>query len=424
MHYGLAAAEMVELDKVFLDTENPRHKPKDNQPEAIEALCEREQIAALAEDIAKHGLNPLELFALITEDNGKTFIVIEGNRRLCALMLLNDPQRAPAALRKRFERAAKNWTPIPEIFAVVFDDLEAVRIWRDRIHGGPDEGRGRRPWDSEQKARNTPYSKNNYAQAVLDLAEKEKLISEDERKGRLATVQKYLGNPEMREAVGLVGTDANDLRTDLSKTDFSKVFGRFIRDVADKKVDTRTGKTAADIKKYARKIQKEVPTSGKRTKERSLSGGLSATRKTKATKTRVRKPTAPKRIAKDKALADALFRLKSYKLKNLYYSLTAIDLNDHTPLMYVAAWSFIETLTNAHGSKTDFLGYLSNNRLTDLGFKAREERASINQALRRISECGNTTKHHGKAAAFNAVQLANDFEVLTPVLTTLAKEAK
>jgi len=424
MAYGQHTPEVIELDRVFLDTANPRHQPKDNQPQVIEELVEKEQAVNLAEDIAAHGLNPVELFALYSTDKGKTFIAAEGNRRLCALMLLNDPQRAPAKYRKRLERAAKNWSPVRQIYGVVFDDLEAVRPWRDRIHGGPDEGRGRRTWDAEQKARNTPFSKNNFAQAVLDFAQKKNLITESERKGRISTVQKYLTNPAMREAVGLVGTDENALKTNLPDSDFAKVFGRFIRDVADKEIDTRSGQKADDIEKYARKIRKEVLLSGKTTPPRALGSVKNAGFKARAKKTRIRRPTAPRRIANDSVLQDALIKLKSYKLRLLYHSLTAIDLQSHTPLLTVAAWAFIETLTRAHGSNTDFFAYLSKARLDQLGFVTREEKASIGQALKRIAEAGNTTKHDSKAAAFNSEQLANDFEVLTPLLTKLAQEAK
>ena len=61
------------------------------------------------------------------EQNG-TFITAEGNRRVCALKLLRDPDLAPADKRKSFENAAEGWTPIRQISAVVFDDRDAVEI--------------------------------------------------------------------------------------------------------------------------------------------------------------------------------------------------------------------------------------------------------------------------------------------------------
>ena len=79
----------VEVDRIFLDQDNPRHKPYDTQSEVIEYLCTHESILSLARDIVAHGLNPIEQFALIPDDNAgddaSTFVVAEGNRRICAL---------------------------------------------------------------------------------------------------------------------------------------------------------------------------------------------------------------------------------------------------------------------------------------------------------------------------------------------------
>ena len=48
----------VEVDRIFLDQENPRHKPYQSQDEVIDYLCQHESILSLARDIAKNGLIP------------------------------------------------------------------------------------------------------------------------------------------------------------------------------------------------------------------------------------------------------------------------------------------------------------------------------------------------------------------------------
>jgi hypothetical protein len=425
MAYGIEAAKMVSLDRVFLDTHNPRHKPFEGEPETIAFLCKTEHVLALAEDIAAYGLNPLELFALISDDGGDTYFVAEGNRRLCALLLLNDPNRAPADLHKRFAKAAEAWTPITEIFAVVFPNRDQVRIWLDRIHAGPDNGRGRRSWDSEQKARNTAYSKNDLAQAILDVATKYGFINEKERKGRISTVQKYLANPDLRKSIGLVNTDPDNLMTDLSVEDTAKSFGTFIRDVAERKIYTRSGRRAEDIVGYAGKLIERTGLSGQRVSPRSFTSLGKGGAKPKAKKKSI--PSQPKKRANvphDASLEGAIRAIPSYKLEHLYYSLTSIPLEPHTPLLYVAAWSLLESLTRAHGSTTDFQSYLNKVMLDGLGFPKGDLRTSLTQALRRVSEYGNSTKHDHIAAAFNGLQLSNDIEVLTPLLIKLATEVK
>ncbi len=178
---------MVRLDRVFLDLKNPRHKPFDDQSKVIEHLCREEFVLNLAKDIVKNGLNPLELFALL-EDGQNTYTVAEGNRRACALMLLADPDLAPANCCKQFTKLSQEWEPIKEIFSIVFKTREEVMLWLDRIHAGINKGKGRSQWNADQKARNSGYAKNTFALALLDLGENRGFITEEERNRRLSTV--------------------------------------------------------------------------------------------------------------------------------------------------------------------------------------------------------------------------------------------
>ncbi|MEC9364083.1 MAG: hypothetical protein VYC42_12760, partial [Pseudomonadota bacterium] len=138
----------VLVRNIFLSLSNPRHEEVESEQKAIERLCAKENIYALARDIAKIGLNPLERFALIPVDKRKAvgpaarYHVAEGNRRMCALKLLNDPDLAPPKLRKSFEKLAASSTPIKAVPGAVFTDAEAVRVWLDRIHNGPQDGIG------------------------------------------------------------------------------------------------------------------------------------------------------------------------------------------------------------------------------------------------------------------------------------------
>src|SRR5437762_8004046 len=121
------AVENINIGRVFFDLDNPRHEPFVSEPQTIEYLCAKEGVYPLARDIARHGLNPLERFALVpVKSKGAKvtgYTMAEGNRRLCAIKLLADPELAPASLRKAFEQLAATWTPIITISGVVFDKL-------------------------------------------------------------------------------------------------------------------------------------------------------------------------------------------------------------------------------------------------------------------------------------------------------------
>ena len=140
----MCAAKRVEnltgVDRIFLDLSNPRHVAFTTQEEAIEYLCRHENVLQLARDIKKHGLNPLEKFALkrldgATKDTSDTtYVMAEGNRRLCALMLLNDPDLAPADQAGSFEKLADGWAAIEKVPAVIFEDEDDLNLWLERTH--------------------------------------------------------------------------------------------------------------------------------------------------------------------------------------------------------------------------------------------------------------------------------------------------
>ena len=52
----------IHITKLFLDSENPRHKILDHQHEIIKQLISKEQIENLAKDIAEQeSLSPLDI---------------------------------------------------------------------------------------------------------------------------------------------------------------------------------------------------------------------------------------------------------------------------------------------------------------------------------------------------------------------------
>ena len=141
-------AKPVSIGSIFLDLVNPRHVPFANEDQVTEYLCSKEDVLPLARDITKIGLNPLERVALIPIKGQKaSYTMAEGNRRLCALKLLVDPDRAPARLRKSFALLAAQRPPPKEFWAVSFNSNDEVRPWLERMHNGVYEGRGRKAWN-------------------------------------------------------------------------------------------------------------------------------------------------------------------------------------------------------------------------------------------------------------------------------------
>lgn len=80
------------------------------------------------------------------------------------------------------------------------------------------------------------------------------------------------------------------------------------------------------------------------------------------------------------------------------------------------------TALNGRDDNVDFQAYLSKAKLIKLGIVDKSEQRVVKNSLQRISELGNSTKHHMHSAGFHSVQLANDFHVLQDLIVSLIKE--
>jgi hypothetical protein len=415
----------VEVDRIFLDLENPRHDPYRLESQVIEYLCRHENILPLARDIVANGLNPIEQFALIPDDaesNPPTYFVAEGNRRICALKLLHDPDRAPTKLRKSFEQAANDWAGAGKLPCVLFEDRDAVDLWLTRIHDGEQDGVGRRKWSADQSQRHSGSAKNKIAMEVLNYAEKNGLITGEDRRGKLTTATRYLTKKPIQEALGLDVSDLEDIRKTRSKADFDTRLVKFIGDLQKGHANSRT-KGAAAFNAYARELSAVMLSGTGEVAPESLNKG-----KAGATTAPKRRRTALKarvNLPYEHEIMDALKGLESQKLTNLYDSICSITLNPHAPLISIGMWAFLESLTARAGRTvtTDFQAFFSKDRLTAYGLSRGKGDKSISEALRRVSASGDVSKHDPTAAMFNGEQLANDMDTLKNVIVKCAEEA-
>ena len=417
----------ISLDQIFLHHENPRHERYESQSEVIDYLCSNEYVLPLARDIVQHGLNPLERFAVFRDDTSDesespAYIVGEGNRRVCAIKLLADPDLAPPGIRQSFENLAAQWSGVDTLPTVVFHDMEDLNLWLDRIHQGPQGGVGRKDWNADQKQRHSGSNKNRIALALLDYAEQKSFISPEDRKRKLTTVQRYAGNKIFQETLGLDSTKPDEVCRNRTEEDFDLLLRQFVADLLNRPGDVNSRSKSPQIEEYARKLSTVPGQSRDRIDPEPVKA---EGEDQKSRQRRVPKPKKPTKLPYDSEIAAKLIALNSYKLQNLYTSICSISLRDHTPLLAVGTWAFFESLTAKAGrrSSTSFPDFFSKQRLQQYGLGRGRDLNAFREALTRISEFGNTTKHHETAAAFNGEQLVNDMETLRDLIVKCADEA-
>lgn len=254
----------VPVQNVYLDNDNPRHDPIDNEKQIIELLLKKESVRPLAEDIAEMGLSPLERMAVIAHPKVKgAFVAIEGNRRLCSIKLLLDPEKAPSAAdRKAFTQARAKMQALPKTIEVAeFADRDSGRHWLRLRHGGEQEGRGTRRWSAGQKARfenqGAGASPNQQALQLIDYARHRNLITPEEADSlAITTLTRYLSNPSFREALAL--DDHKGLNVRAPQEEFDRAAQRFLRDSLNGEVTGVNSRSNSQKRKeYADQLRRE-----------------------------------------------------------------------------------------------------------------------------------------------------------------------
>ena len=158
--------ELVPIEQLHLDARNPRilELGEDlNEERILEALWREYSVDEVAMSIAQNGFFPYEPLFVVEED-GK-LVVVEGNRRLAAALVLCRPD-----LRKRLQA-----TNLPEISEQRIADLRllpVIRCQRETIwqYVGFKHVNGPQAWNSFAKAKYIAWVKNDLGTDLGDVA--------------------------------------------------------------------------------------------------------------------------------------------------------------------------------------------------------------------------------------------------------------
>ena len=145
----------LKVGSLLLDTQNPRTPPSDAQLGAFAALIEEQgpKLLALMADIAANGLNPTDRLLVIPD--GRRFVVVEGNRRVAALKILDNPDIAAgsAIARQAKKLSRERAVKVAKIDCAVATGRKEARPWIRLRHDGESEGAGTVRWKGRQRAR-------------------------------------------------------------------------------------------------------------------------------------------------------------------------------------------------------------------------------------------------------------------------------
>lgn len=255
----------VSLVNLIMDKTNPRHPDLNSQREIIDWMISGnnktgEKLFNLAKDILKHGINPAEKVVITKEKNDKDYVVLEGNRRVTAIKLLNNPDIAPNdAWKKRFRSIiTDSYQQIKEISCIYYRNPEDAFHFIELKHMGEANGVGIVPWDSEQKARHAKrVNRKKGAQKALSLIDhirssplyEESVKQVSKNKFPLTTLDRLLSDVDFRAFLGLgIDSDGN-LVYAIDPQEAKKPISKVIEDLGTgkKKVGNVINKKAREL---------------------------------------------------------------------------------------------------------------------------------------------------------------------------------
>lgn len=204
----------VNITDLLLNPENPRFEPVTHQAEAIQAMVEDQgqKLLNLARDIVINGLSPIDFILVQPIENN--WLVREGNRRVTALKLLNQPDLIPKkyhALKKNFKILSEqiDFSLFDNIVCVVLDEETDANRWIQLKHTGENSGVGTVSWDGQQTERFRSYvtGKKSKHLAFLDLLRDVEDIPSAYRDNYNAVsstnLARLLGDPDVRALLGI-----------------------------------------------------------------------------------------------------------------------------------------------------------------------------------------------------------------------------
>lgn len=242
---------ILSINEILLDPVNPRHNPLMHQVELIKAMIDDQgdKLVKLAQDIIESGLNPADLITVIPHQNEKNkYVVVEGNRRITVLKLLNSPALCHnPSIRRRFEGLVQKYlkNPITQIKCVLYPDREEANHWINLKHTGENSGVGTVGWDATAIKRFKAAQNQNRKESIglqlmnfiLNNLQLDEASAKIVKNMPITTVERLIGDPDVRKFLGLDLKDG-DLISRLNLEAAPKSFYDFIAPIAtgDKKV--------------------------------------------------------------------------------------------------------------------------------------------------------------------------------------------
>ncbi|WP_426025682.1 hypothetical protein [Brevundimonas sp. TSRC1-1] len=252
----------VEIDDLVLDLDNPRTGTVSAQADALEAIVRLNgtHFKNMMLSIKDHGLDPGDSFYVVEEGDDDGYVVVDGNRRLAALKVLNNPSLLqgtdlPDGTKKRLAEIAQGFTDHGTISCVLFQSRADAHDWIERRHGKGLDGEGRIAWGTLESDR---FQRDRTIIDVITFVEKNSTFSDADWQRIKKNVEKtpttlkrFLVSKPGRQLLGFVDQSGESGPQFKRNPKFVlRVLSQLFSDIDAGDVNSRTQNTASEIADY------------------------------------------------------------------------------------------------------------------------------------------------------------------------------
>ncbi|MEA5243096.1 hypothetical protein [Vibrio parahaemolyticus] len=205
--------DKINVNNLLLDLDNSRFPSQpENQRQAIEFMLKQQgdKLFRLAKDIIEFGLDPSERLVVV-KDESENYVVVEGNRRVTTLKLLQniDMVEEDKTTRKIKNLLSSNPEVPQAVECVVYQqDDEGYEHWVNLKHTGENDGVGRVHWKGQEVDRHrAKHGETSFGNQLITFISKEQeikaSIKSNTNKLKITNITRLLGDPAVRARLAL-----------------------------------------------------------------------------------------------------------------------------------------------------------------------------------------------------------------------------
>lgn len=296
--------QVLSIHDLLLWDRNPRlTEEATSQSEIINQMVNSDgkNLYELAKDIVDHGkLNPAENIIVLQRDGTNT--VYEGNRRICALKILDTPEIVDnESFQKRVAKLAGRKTFPVDANCYVVDDPEEQYHFIRLKHTGQNEGAGVVDWSTWEKEHFLfEFFGEPKSQAMIFVESIEAMYAGDNelvesinnvKRHRYTSVDRLVSNAGFRDAFG-ISFKGQEMLIAPSKTALKPGIKKFFGDLEGERGKVSEFYNSDKIEDYIQEIKSALPS---RTELKKQPKVVAVESPTKKVAPKPQKPSKPKK---------------------------------------------------------------------------------------------------------------------------------